>query len=110
MALAVELGHSYAIVISQVGLAAGAARGGRGGAQVSLLGAADALLATTRGVLDPAGQAEYPRARAAAADLAPTAWAAAYAAGQAMTQEEAIAYALVTATETTGAGDPVLLC
>jgi tetratricopeptide (TPR) repeat protein len=98
LVLSAELGSAYGLACSEMGLAGVAARRGQGEPAARLLGAATALLAGHGLVLDPADQAEYARNRAAVeGQLDATAWTATYAEGQAMTVEQAVAYALEVA-------------
>ena len=77
------------------GLAATRYTAGRTMQAVQLLGAAEALLETAVHALEPIHRAEYDRTVAAVrAQLDEAAFAAAWAAGRALSLEQAIAYAL----------------
>jgi predicted ATPase/DNA-binding SARP family transcriptional activator len=92
-----ELGNKRCIALCLAGLAGTASMTGQPERAVRLFGAAQALHETIGAHLEPADRAEHERNRAAAyAQLDETAVDAAYAAGRAMTLEQAIDDALAT--------------
>ena len=96
-----EIGEKWAIVSSLAGLAVVAGAAGQPERAARLVGAAQALREVLGTILDPADQALYDAAVAAArAGLSAEAFEAAWAEGQAMPLEEAVAYALEEGDET----------
>ena len=96
LALCREIGDKVFTVYDLIGLAGVAAEPGEDRRRAAqLAGAAEALRAATGLTLEPFDRGVYERAVAAAqASLGEEAFAAAFAAGQAMTLDEAVAYAL----------------
>lgn len=105
LVLAQEMRRNMTIILSLAGLADLAGVLGQALLAVRLCGMVAALRDAARYVMDPADQKNYERTVATArAQLEATTFEAAWAAGRAMTLEQAVAEALVAAT--TGVSEP----
>ena len=95
--VASEIGYYWGMIECLVGFAALSVSQGRGARSARLLAASEALQKTTEYALPVAEQAELDQMlEALRENLGEVAFAAAWAAGRAMTLEQAIAYALAT--------------
>jgi hypothetical protein len=100
LALSREIGYRYGIAFNLAGMAGVAAAGGRPERSARLFGAAQALFDAMGQVVELVDRIEYDRNREIArAQLGGEAFAAAWAAGRALSLEQAIAGALELAAE-----------
>jgi predicted ATPase/DNA-binding SARP family transcriptional activator len=104
LALSRELGYRYGIAMNLAGMAGVAAVDRHPERSARLFGAAEAVFDAMGQVVEPVDRAEYDRNREIAhAQLDAATFAAAWSEGQAMTLDDAVAYALIS-TESTTAG------
>jgi non-specific serine/threonine protein kinase len=97
-----DLGNRHTVAVTLQGLAGVVAQRDQPPRAACLFGAADAMLSSIAGTLDPVDRAAYERSLAAAhSQLNSATWDRWYAEGQGMTQEQAIAYALAEASPET---------
>jgi hypothetical protein len=100
LALFMEIGDHSGVAACLVGLAGAAGDEGKREWAVRLFAAGEALFDVTSARLDPIDRIEYDRNLAAVrAELDATTFAAAWAAGRALTMEQAVTYALQVSGE-----------